>query len=119
MQRGNKRTGTKPAFMPRAFRRVLGFGLTALVLTAVGSVLVCQRAWRETQRREAYLPELERLALRDRYDAPLLAVLGARLCEGRQFAAAGQVFERAAGAGDRSLILWRTWAAAEAAAGEP
>ena len=91
----------------------------ALVLAALWGQIACRRAWHETRLREAYLPELERMAQRARYDSGLLALLGARLCEGQQFEAAGQVFEKAVGAGDRSLILWRTWAATAAAGGEP
>jgi tetratricopeptide (TPR) repeat protein len=114
-QQGRMQTGNRS----RAFRRVLGFGLAALLFAGIAGAAVCKNAWRETRLREAYLPEIEAMTRRDPYDAHSLAVLAARLCEARQFAAAGPIFERAAGAGDRSLLLWRTWAATVAADGEP
>jgi predicted Zn-dependent protease len=74
-------------------------------------------AWRETSRREAYLPDLQSMAQREPYNGRLLALAAVRLCQARQFNAALPYFERAAAAGENNSAFWLTWAAT-AAAGE-
>ncbi|HLK60332.1 MAG TPA: tetratricopeptide repeat protein [Chthonomonadaceae bacterium] len=104
---------------PRKQRSRLG--LVALLFVLAGlliAIRIGQGAWSETQLREAYLPDLEKRAQRDPYNGRLLALLGVRLCQANQYAAAVPFFERAAGAGESNDVLWLTWAAAAAAAGD-
>ena len=76
-------------------------------------------AWTQTARREAYLPDLEAQARHSPHDASLLALLGGRLAEADEYAAADKMLEKAAGAGAQDAPVWLTWAACDAALGQP
>ena len=87
----------------------------------VGGVLLTTRlaaAWRETERREAYLPELEAMARRSPYEGRLLALLGGRLLEAGEYPAATQTLRRAIAAGEADSTIWLNLAAARAASGD-
>jgi predicted Zn-dependent protease len=93
--------------------------MTALLL--VGFVWLCltlQQAWRESARREMYLPDLERAAKKAPNDGRLLALLGARLMEAHEHRAASEVLRRALAAGEQEEGVWQGLAGAQAAAGE-
>lgn len=112
----------KPVVLPArpAAARSRRWRLTALMLMAsVLSIgLRARRAWEQTMRREAYLPELERMARRDAFNGPLLALLGGRQAQAGDFATAAATLQRAVAAGEGQADVWKTWAAATAAAGK-
>jgi tetratricopeptide (TPR) repeat protein len=73
-------------------------------------------AWQQTQRREAFLPQLETMARRSP-DGPLLALLGGRLAEAHEPTAA-DTLRRAVVAGEGTALVWQALAATTAAAGD-
>ena len=89
-----------------------------LLLTGGVCVAVLPRAWQETQRREAYLPQLEAMARRDPYDGRLFALLGGRQLEAGEVSEAAATLERALNAGEKTEPVWLNFAAAKAATGE-
>lgn len=107
----------KDAASPRRSRRLL-LGLLACVLLAGAAFGSLPGAWRATVLREAYLPDLEAMAQKDRFNAPLLSLLGARLAEAHEYAPAATALETAISAGNNEARLWLTWAASLAAAGD-
>lgn len=94
---------------------------TALLLCGLfvllAAVLYLPAAWRETSRREAYLPQVEADALRNPSDGRLLALLGGRLVQAGEYAAAADAFRRALAAGEQKEAIWLNLAAANAAEG--
>lgn len=105
---------------PTPRRSQLGVKLGLILLVAIGAGLtVLPGAWRATQRREAYLPQLELMAQRAPYDGRLLALLSARQLEAKQFAAAAATLERTVATGESSEAVWIGLAAAKAANGDP
>ena len=74
-------------------------------------------AWRATSLRESFLPDLETMAQRDRYNPELLALLGARFAEAHEYPAAASSLETAISAGKNEDVLWLAWAASLAASG--
>ena len=100
----------------RARRRVLGFALTLTVLTGGGVLFT--RAWRETQLRDAYLPELQEQALHHPGEGRLLALLGARQLEAHDYGSAQSTLQRAIQAGAARPSVWMAWAASSAALGD-
>ena len=76
-------------------------------------------AWSRTSLREAYLPDLEAQAHRAPHDENLLALLGGRLVEAKEYAAAEPILEKAAGDGAQDSSVWLTWAACDAVLGRP
>lgn len=109
----------RPARFPA--RRLLARRLLAGVAAAglLAAALTLPGMWRATQRREAYLPQLEAQAARAPYDGPLLALLGGRLAEAHEFPAAAATLTRAIGVGEKTAPVWLTLAAADAAADSP
>ena len=90
----------------------------AALLALVGGAMALRSAWDAAALREAYLPDLEERGRREAFNGPALALLAVRRCEARQYGAAGLDWERAAGAGERGAMFWRTWAATVAASGD-
>lgn len=87
-------------------------------LAAVIGGFSLSSAWTRTTLREAYLPDLEAQARRSPDDADLLALLGGRLAEAKEYGAAEQALEKAAGDGALDASVWLTWAACDAALGQ-
>ncbi len=81
----------------------------------LGFGTLCLRAWHQTWLSEAYLPDLQQAARQRPYDGSLMALLGARLAQARQYDAAARYLEQAVSAGEDNPYLWLTWAATEAA----
>jgi len=73
-------------------------------------------AWRQTERREAALPQIE-LMVRRSPDGPLLALLGGRLAEAHEPTAA-DTLRRAVVAGEGTALVWQMLAATTAATGD-
>ncbi len=96
--------------------QVMVVGAVAVTLTSVGLYLA--QGWNATLLREASLPELEALVRREPLNHRALALLAVRRCEAGQYGAATLDWERAASAGERGSLLWRTWAATAAASGD-
>lgn len=111
--------GSRKAPQPRGRRVVRALLLSLLILGAGTGALALASTWTQTTRREAYLPELESQARRTPHDAALLALLGGRLAEADEYAAADQILEKAAGAGAQDAPVWLTWAACDAALRQP
>ncbi len=104
-----------PPTPPRSRRvRVVAFACLALLMTVAGLWLA--DAWRQTERREAFLPQLEAMARRSP-DGPLLALLGGRLAEAHDPAAA-DTLRHAVVAGEGTALVWQTLAATTAATGD-
>lgn len=101
-------------------RRPLRAALFLVCMLAAGAVAVAalSPAWQRTQRREAYLPDLEAQARRAPTDGPLLALLGGRLMEAHEYAAAAETLRRSVGAGETGEAVWRALAASAAASGD-
>jgi tetratricopeptide (TPR) repeat protein len=114
-----KMDNTTNAVSPSARRSRLPQLIGLLLLG--GGILAIQQlahAWAETRLREAYLPDLKQAVQHQPHDGPALVLLGVRLCEARQFAAALPYFRRAAEAGENNPDFWLTWSAAAAASGD-
>lgn len=101
-------------------RRPRRAALFIIVLALLGGLLalILPGAWQETQRREAYLPQLEAQAQRSPYDGPLLALIGGRLMEAGEYDKAADALRRAIAAGESNDALWLNLAAATAATGD-
>ena len=106
---------TPPRIPSPQTRRALRAAVLLLLLALVGWQLA--DAWRQTARREAFLPALEAQALKTPNDGPLLALLGGRRAEAHQ-ASAADALRRAIVAGEQSDIVWQTLAGAVAAGGD-
>ncbi len=101
-------------------RRPRRAALALLCLLVIGSALAVRLSadWQQTARREAYLPDLEAQVRRTpNPDGPLLALLGGRLAEAHDPAAA-DILRRAAAAGENRDVVWLTLAATTAAEGD-
>ena len=100
----------------RHVRRIKIFG--ALILAAiVAGVLIFPSAWHETQLREAYLPELEKIARAHPYDSRILTLLAVRQDQAEAYSEAAGTYFKAISTGDNRPQVWLAWAASEAAAG--
>ena len=115
-----RRPGSDPSrihtFLSPSSRNIRrGFLAVAVVALAAGAL---NGAWQRTRLRECYLPELEARARRSPADAPLLALLGARLMEASELDAAADALRRAAAAGDNTDEVWLSLAATNAARGQ-
>src|SRR3569833_1762378 len=109
---------TKP--VKQASSRSTLFALLAVV-AAVGGGYSLSNAWKQTELREAYLPQLEEMSRKSPHDGPLMALLGGRLAQTHNPAdekLAAQDLFHAIGAGEQEPIVWRTMAAAHAASGD-
>ncbi len=89
--------------------------LVLLFLLAFAAVLWLRPAWKETTRREAYLPQLEAEALHDPFDARLEALLGGRLMQAGDYPQAAEAFRHAWAAGEQNSMIARALAACTAA----
>ncbi len=98
---------------------LLAVAAIAALASVSGAVWEGMNAWRETERREAYLPDLEDMARRDPTDGRLLALLGGRLMEAREFAAAADRLQHAIAAGEKTEAVWLCLASCEAATNDP
>lgn len=89
-------------------------------LLGLGAVLVLMApgAWQRTARREAYLPDLEAQARRMPYDGALFALLGGRLMEAGEYAAAREALLHAVASGEPNETTWCALAAVIAATGD-
>jgi len=95
-------------------------GLLAAVAICIG--IVYAGAWRRTQVREAYLPDLEKQAQKNPRDGRLLALLGGRLIQTQdpqEESKAATVLGAAIAAGEASDVVWQTRAAAVALTEDP
>lgn len=97
-------------------RRILA---ALLLMMIVAGTAQLPSAWQESQRREAYLPQLQTLAQQNPYDGRLLALLGGRLMEAGDFVAAADTLEHAAAVGEKTEPVWLCLAASKAAIGDP
>jgi len=102
---------------PSSNKLRLSRGLFAVAVVALAAGAL-NGAWQRTRLRECYLPELEARARRSPADAPLLALLGARLMEASELDAAADALRRAAAAGDNTDEVWLSLAATNAARGQ-
>ena len=89
----------------------------ALLLVGSGALYSWQ-AWPETVRREAYLPELEKMSRASSYDGRLQALVGARQLEAGNYPAATSSLRQAIAAGEDDSSVWLNLAAALDANGE-
>jgi len=101
----------------RPFSRTGGAALLAVALLAA-LALALPSAWRETQRREAYLPQLEQQAARTPDDGPLLALVGAGRMAAGENAGAADAFRQATADGESNEAVWQALAANVAATGD-
>jgi len=92
--------------------------LAGLLLLALAGALTVPGQWRETQCREAYLPQLERQAARDPDDGPLLALVGAGRMAAGENAGAADALRRAIADGESNDDTWKALAANVAATGD-
>lgn len=94
-------------------------GFAFLFVVPITAFLLLPGMQRETQRSEAYLPQLEEAAHHSPYDGRLLGLLGGRLVEAHEYTPAMKVLEHAVAAGENNPDLWLTLAACAAATGNP
>lgn len=114
-----KVNGGGKALRPRAGRTTRALLLSLICLCAVVGAFTFVSAWTRTARREAYLPDLEAQVRRSPHDPALLALLGGRLAEAREYDAAERTLQKAVGDGAQDAPIWLTWAACDAALGRP
>jgi len=107
----------KPAARNRPRRAAYGILLAAGLLIA--GWLTLRPAWRETCRREAYLPQLEAEDRATPFDGRLLALLGGEYMQAGEYSAAADTLRHAAAAGEQGPLVWLNLAAATAASGDP
>lgn len=88
------------------------------LITVVVLGLALPGAWRETQRREAYLPQLEAQAAHTPDDGLLLALVGAGRMAAGENAGAGDALRQALAAGESNEDVWEALAANVAATGD-
>ncbi len=106
-----------PAGAPRRRGRARLAGSVGLVLLVIAGGLRLSDAWHQTERREAFLPQIEALARRDPHDGPLLALLGGRRAEAHDPTAA-DALRHAVVSGEGTEPVWQALAAATAAVGD-
>lgn len=92
-------------------------GLLIAVLLA-GAALV-PRAWQSTRLREAYLPQLEAIAVQKPANGRALALLGGRFMEAGDLPDAEAALQRAVDAGEKAASVWQALAGTKAALGDP
>ncbi len=92
--------------------------LALCALAALAAAMTLPAAWQATERREAYLPQLEASAHRHPEDGALAALLAARLMQAGEFPAAAETLKQAAGAGEQNESVWLAMAASNAASGQ-
>jgi predicted Zn-dependent protease len=104
----------------RLFSKPRGAALFVAVclLAALLGALTLPPAWQATERREAYLPQLEASSRNRPEDGALAALLAARLMQAGEFPAAAETLKQAAGAGEQSESVWLALAASNAASGQ-
>ncbi len=105
----------------RPFSRTKGAALlvgVVLLLLTLAAAVILPGMWRETQRREAYLPQLEQQAARDADDGPLLALVGAGRMAAGENAGAADAIRQAVAAGESNEDVWQALAANVAATGD-
>jgi tetratricopeptide (TPR) repeat protein len=98
--------------LPALRRYTLLYGCVIVFL--VVSATSIMNAWRRTELREAYLPELRILAQQSPKDGDVLALLGGRLAQAHE-AQAFAVLSAATKYGNNDPLVWQTkaWVAAE------
>lgn len=89
-----------------------------LLIGGLAAAILLPQGWRETERREASLPQLEAMARADPFDGRLLAVLGARQMQAGETPQAAATLEHALSTGEKTEPVWLCFAAAKAASGE-
>ena len=94
-------------------------GAVLILAVLVTAILIVPGMQRETQRSEAYLPQLEAAAQHSPYDGRLLGLLGGRLAEAHEYSPASVALQHAVAAGENNPELWLTLAACAAATGDP
>ena len=106
-----------PRLRPFLTRRGAALG-TVLLLCALAGAVTLLGMWRETERREAYLPQIEAQVGRNGEDGSLLALVGAsRLAAGENTGAA-EALRQAIADGESEPVVWQALAAATAATGD-
>lgn len=106
-------------FLKRRPPRAALFILVILVITLGYFIFSVSSDWRQTQLREAYLPQLATMAQRHPDNGQVQAVLGARLMQAGQYAAAADALKAAIASGENSTVIWLALAGANAASGQP
>ncbi len=86
-------------------------------LVAVFIVTRLSAAYQATKLREADLPALREAAERSPYDDKVLALLAGREAQALHFSRAAELCQRAVASGNTDSLVWLTWAASHAAAG--
>jgi len=103
------------ALRPRRPARLL----LVLILLLPAGWLTLPSAWRETCRREAYLPQLEAEDRNTPFDGRLLALLGGEYAQAGEYSASADTLRRAIATGEQDPLVWLNLAAATAASGDP
>lgn len=94
--------------------------LVLVLLTLLGTVTTVTRRWYfETCLDQAYLPGLEDSVASNPNDDAYLTALAARYVEAKDYPDAESTLRKAVAAGAQDSSVWLTWAACEAAQGQP
>lgn len=102
-----------PTSNARRFPKTARLLVLFLLLLLLCLVLV-RPAWKETARREAYLPQLQSEARESPFDGRLQALLGARLMQAGDYAEAADALRHAWAAGEQNSLVVRALAACSA-----
>lgn len=92
--------------------------LGVILLAALAAAATLPGMWRETERREAFLPQLEAQSARDPDNGPLLVVVGARRMEAGENDGAAAALRAALADGESGDAIWEALAASVAASGD-
>ncbi len=117
-----KKNSTADTTAPKPARRRPN-GILAILLLLVGVALCVNTfllvpARYATQIREATLPELQALLVKDPANPRLISLFAARLASAGDYALAAEAFSRAAEANETDPQVYLAWAASEAATGQ-
>jgi tetratricopeptide (TPR) repeat protein len=95
------------------------FAVVVVLVALTGAAFVANvlPAWRQTQMREAYLPQLATQATHDPTNGDLLALLGGRTAQAGNHSAAISTLLSAISAGDNVPVVWETLAGEAALSG--
>jgi tetratricopeptide (TPR) repeat protein len=117
MENGAASTHLALPLLRRRRVRILGLALAPVVAFAI-FIPAARPAYEATLRREAYLPELARLAQHSPFDGSVQALYAARLAQAGEYTPAAEALQRAVASGENPSLAWLALSASLSASGK-